>query len=266
MVGAPLGGCKSLQAIANAPHGCDVVIAATGSALGALHSPPSALLQRPGRLPASPMTASRADGALAGASKPPACSAPSCRHRRRRRSLSRVLPTALQVNPGLIGAAFALPVAGVLKAAIGGRGGKPKEDTSAARCCRGPAGLKPRAPGNPVACPERRFPSAVTPVFCCRPLHHACRVDDAAADPSFVCERVCTSSRLMRRMGGLAKVGAAALLQSWAPGGRLQRAAAGVLGQQRGAVELVSRGRGVPTQTKLVAASPPGRTRRPTRA
>jgi hypothetical protein len=29
---------------------------------------------------------------------------------------------------------------------------------------------------------------------------------DDGADPSFVCERVCTSDRLMRRMGGLAKV------------------------------------------------------------
>ena len=35
---------------------------------------------------------------------------------------------------------------------------------------------------------------------------HACRLDDASADPVFVCERVCTSPRLMRRMGGLAKV------------------------------------------------------------
>jgi hypothetical protein len=32
------------------------------------------------------------------------------------------------------------------------------------------------------------------------------RLEDAGADPSFVCERVCTSQRLMRRMGSLAKV------------------------------------------------------------
>lgn len=31
------------------------------------------------------------------------------------------------------------------------------------------------------------------------------RLDDAEPDPSFVCERVCTSQRLMRRMGSLAK-------------------------------------------------------------
>ena len=29
---------------------------------------------------------------------------------------------------------------------------------------------------------------------------------DEGSEPSFVCERVCTSERLMRRMGGLAKV------------------------------------------------------------
>jgi len=29
--------------------------------------------------------------------------------------------------------------------------------------------------------------------------------DDDGADPSFVCERVCTSDRLLRRLGGLAK-------------------------------------------------------------
>lgn len=34
-----------------------------------------------------------------------------------------------------------------------------------------------------------------------------CRLDDASADPTFVCERVCTSPRLLRRMGSLAKVG-----------------------------------------------------------
>ncbi|PSC76408.1 hypothetical protein C2E20_0054 [Micractinium conductrix] len=31
------------------------------------------------------------------------------------------------------------------------------------------------------------------------------RLDDADVDSSFVCERVCTSPRLMRRMGSLAK-------------------------------------------------------------
>ncbi len=33
-----------------------------------------------------------------------------------------------------------------------------------------------------------------------------CRFDGIGTDPSFVCERVCTSDRLSRRMGGLAKV------------------------------------------------------------
>ncbi|KAA6429466.1 MAG: hypothetical protein FRX49_00859, partial [Trebouxia sp. A1-2] len=32
-----------------------------------------------------------------------------------------------------------------------------------------------------------------------------CRFDGIGTDPSFVCERVCTSARLSRRMGGLAK-------------------------------------------------------------
>ena len=32
-----------------------------------------------------------------------------------------------------------------------------------------------------------------------------CRLDDGT-EPSFSCERVCTSDRLMRRMGGLSKV------------------------------------------------------------
>ncbi|KAL6782710.1 CGL138 [Auxenochlorella protothecoides x Auxenochlorella symbiontica] len=31
------------------------------------------------------------------------------------------------------------------------------------------------------------------------------RLDSTGSDPSFVCERVCTSDRLMRRLGGLAK-------------------------------------------------------------
>lgn len=38
---------------------------------------------------------------------------------------------------------------------------------------------------------------------------HPCRLDDAEPDPGFVCERVCTSQRLMRRMGSLAKERAA---------------------------------------------------------
>ena len=33
-----------------------------------------------------------------------------------------------------------------------------------------------------------------------------CRFDGIGTDPSFVCERVCTSDRLSRRMGGLSKV------------------------------------------------------------
>ena len=34
-----------------------------------------------------------------------------------------------------------------------------------------------------------------------------CRAEDGT-EPSFICERVCTSDRLMRRMGSLSKVGA----------------------------------------------------------
>lgn len=34
------------------------------------------------------------------------------------------------------------------------------------------------------------------------PNHHSI---DGGADPAFVCERVCTSPRLLRRMGGLSK-------------------------------------------------------------
>jgi hypothetical protein len=44
------------------------------------------------------------------------------------------------------------------------------------------------------------------------PLAGPCRVDDTA-DQIFVCERVCTSDRLMRRMGGLAKVRAGRSVQ-----------------------------------------------------
>ena len=33
-----------------------------------------------------------------------------------------------------------------------------------------------------------------------------CRFEGIGTDPSFVCERVCTSDRLSRRMGGLSKV------------------------------------------------------------
>ena len=32
-----------------------------------------------------------------------------------------------------------------------------------------------------------------------------CGSEEDSTDPSFVCERVCTSNRLLRRMGGLAK-------------------------------------------------------------
>ncbi len=39
------------------------------------------------------------------------------------------------------------------------------------------------------------------------------RQDDLGTDPSFTCERVCTSPQLLRRMGGLAKVWPLLLLQ-----------------------------------------------------
>ena len=39
------------------------------------------------------------------------------------------------------------------------------------------------------------------------------RQDDLGTDPSFTCERVCTSPQLLRRMGGLAKVWPRLLLQ-----------------------------------------------------
>ena len=39
------------------------------------------------------------------------------------------------------------------------------------------------------------------------------RQDDLGTDPSFTCERVCTSPQLLRRMGGLAKVWPRLVLQ-----------------------------------------------------
>ena len=45
-----------------------------------------------------------------------------------------------------------------------------------------------------------------------------CRFDGIGTDPSFVCERVCTSDRLSRRMGGLVKVCASQRMQCHAKG------------------------------------------------
>lgn len=69
------------------------------------------------------------------------------------------------VHPAYYGAALILPAAATVKSLVG-RGSKPKQDQEGKDA----------------------------------------RLDETAvADPSFVCERVCTSQRLMRRMGSLAK-------------------------------------------------------------
>lgn len=93
--------------------------------------------------------------------------------------------------------------------------GGPREWPSR-HCCSGPQ----RVAGNPPPI-VRVLPGtsgAGVVVGSIRRCHHGscemipimpdtpCRLDSTGSDPSFVCERVCTSDRLMRRLGGLAKV------------------------------------------------------------